>query len=162
MRNCLKCNSETTNPTFCSRSCAASYNNTKSPKRQAQKRFCFDCQSELLGSRKLRYCTSCRRIRQATTKISPDETLGSYLKRNNYIGPNRFVGVRGKARIVARSLGIYSCQNCGYDKHVEVCHITPINSFSLDTMLSVINSIDNILILCPNCHWEFDNGLLKP
>lgn len=32
--NCVQCGKNTQNPKFCSRSCSASYNNTKSPKRQ--------------------------------------------------------------------------------------------------------------------------------
>ena len=53
-----------------------------------------------------------------------------------------------------------SCQRCGYSYHVEVCHIKPVHSFDLSTLIDDINSPDNILLLCPNCHWEFDNGRL--
>lgn len=49
------------------------------------------------------------------------------------------------------------CQHCGYSKHVEVCHIKPIASFSADTTLDIVNHESNLLLLCPNCHWEFDN-----
>ena len=31
--------------------------------------------------------------------------------------------------------------------------------FSEDTPVSVINTPDNLRWLCPNCHWELDNGL---
>jgi hypothetical protein len=24
-----------------------------------------------------------------------------------------------------------------------------------------VNSLDNLVGLCPNCHWEFDHGLLQ-
>lgn len=58
-------------------------------------------------------------------------------------------------------LKISSCQNCGYNKHVEVCHIKPIASYSEDTKLDEINCIDNLVVLCPNCHWELDNGVLE-
>jgi hypothetical protein len=34
-------------------------------------------------------------------------------------------------------------------------------SFPGDTALSVVNSLDNLVGLCPNCHWEFDHGLLQ-
>lgn len=44
---------------------------------------------------------------------------------------------------------------------MEICHIKPISEFSDDTLIAIINHPDNIVILCPNCHWEFDNGLLK-
>ncbi len=52
------------------------------------------------------------------------------------------------------------CENCGYDKHTEFCHITAISNFDKDTKLSVVNGESNLVILCPNCHWEFDNNLL--
>jgi predicted restriction endonuclease len=54
----------------------------------------------------------------------------------------------------------YICHTCGYDKHVEICHIRAINTFPDDTPVSVVSGIDNLIALCPNCHWEFDNGLL--
>lgn len=66
----------------------------------------------------------------------------------------KFNIVRGRARNQYKHIKI--CQFCGYDKHVEVCHIKPIGAFSLDTLVSEVNAPDNILILCPNCHWEFD------
>lgn len=53
-----------------------------------------------------------------------------------------------------------ACANCGYDTHVEICHIKPINSFSPETPVAVINDLSNLAALCPNCHWELDHGLL--
>ena len=49
------------------------------------------------------------------------------------------------------------CELCCYDKHVEVCHIKPIGSFDGNTKISKINSYNNLILLCPNCHWEFDH-----
>lgn len=49
------------------------------------------------------------------------------------------------------------CNLCGYSKHYEVCHIKSVSSFSDDIKVEEINSIDNLVALCPNCHWEFDN-----
>ena len=53
------------------------------------------------------------------------------------------------------------CEVCGYNTHVEVCHIKSVSSFSDDTLITEINSIDNLVGLCPNHHWEFDNGKIK-
>ena len=53
------------------------------------------------------------------------------------------------------------CEVCGYNTHVEVCHIKSVSSFSDDTLIIEINSIDNLVGLCPNHHWEFDNGKIK-
>ena len=53
-----------------------------------------------------------------------------------------------------------SCQICGYNKHIEVAHIKAVSEFSDDTLLTTINSIDNLIGLCPNHHWEYDNNML--
>lgn len=53
------------------------------------------------------------------------------------------------------------CHICGYDKHVEVAHLKSVSSFTDDIKIKEINSIDNLIGLCPNHHWEYDNGILK-
>lgn len=52
------------------------------------------------------------------------------------------------------------CHICSYSKHVEVCHIKPVSDFSDDSFIYEINSLDNLVYLCPNHHWELDNGFL--
>ena len=52
------------------------------------------------------------------------------------------------------------CQNCGYNKHVELAHIKAVSTFPNEALLSEINGPSNVIPLCPNCHWEFDNGIL--
>lgn len=69
----------------------------------------------------------------------------------------RFIRSRARTAIKNRT----SCQICGYDKHVEAAHIKAISSFSDDVKLSTINSPSNLLALCPNCHWEFDHGMVN-
>lgn len=53
------------------------------------------------------------------------------------------------------------CQICGYDKHVEVAHKRAVSSFTDNSTAKEINDPSNLVGLCPNHHWEFDNGLLK-
>lgn len=53
------------------------------------------------------------------------------------------------------------CAVCGYSNHVEVAHIKAVSEFDDNTTIKEINSIDNIIGLCPNHHWEYDNGILK-
>ena len=50
------------------------------------------------------------------------------------------------------------CAVCGYDKHVELAHIKAVSEFNVSDKLSDINNERNIIQLCRNCHWEFDNG----
>lgn len=49
------------------------------------------------------------------------------------------------------------CSRCNFSLHVEVCHVKSVSSFPKDTLLSVVNDINNLIVLCPNCHWKFDN-----
>jgi 5-methylcytosine-specific restriction endonuclease McrA len=69
--------------------------------------------------------------------------------------------IRALARSNFKDLVKKPCANCGYDKHVELCHIKPIKEFNADSKIKDVNSYENLIQLCPNCHWEFDNGLLK-
>jgi predicted restriction endonuclease len=50
------------------------------------------------------------------------------------------------------------CSNCGYRLHVDVCHIKAIKDFHEETLISEINSLQNLTLLCKNHHWELDNG----
>lgn len=52
------------------------------------------------------------------------------------------------------------CAVCGYDKFVEIAHIKAVSEFDESALISDINSIDNLIALCPNHHWEYDNGVL--
>lgn len=53
------------------------------------------------------------------------------------------------------------CNHCGYSNHFEICHKKAVASFPKETTIAEINAPDNLVGLCPNCHWEFDNGLLQ-
>ena len=53
------------------------------------------------------------------------------------------------------------CAICGYDKHIEIAHIKSVASFDEYATIGEINSADNLIALCPNHHWEYDNGLLS-
>lgn len=54
-----------------------------------------------------------------------------------------------------------SCSICGYDKHIEIAHIKAVSDFDNSSTIAEINSINNLIALCPNHHWEYDNGVLK-
>ena len=69
--------------------------------------------------------------------------------------------IRNYARIWNSHLNNTPCQKCGYYNHTEFCHIKPISQYDNETKLKIINDDSNLLILCPNHHWEFDNGFLQ-
>lgn len=148
---CQFCGETTDNPKFCSSSCSAKSNNRKRNTRRKNK--CADC-SELILSSHVR-CKFCDDKRRYQNSIQ-NKTLGEI---NLSKGSNKFSAIRGYARKIARYIP-NKCSCCGYTRHVEVCHIKDISSFSKDTLVSQINSIDNLVKLCPNCHWEFDKGRL--
>ena len=53
------------------------------------------------------------------------------------------------------------CEICGYSNHVEVAHKKAVSEIDGDSTIREINSIDNLIVLCPNHHWEYDNGILE-
>lgn len=106
-----------------------------------------------------KFCKEC--INTGWDKTYPElpyalRTLGYELKLNKHTGANKFNKIRGWARFYNKE-NIKKCERCGYEKHVEVCHKRAINDFPLETLLTEINSKNNLLFLCPNCHWEHDN-----
>ena len=50
------------------------------------------------------------------------------------------------------------CIVCGYNKHYEVAHIKAVSDFGDDVLISEIDNINNLIALCPNHHWEYDNN----
>lgn len=150
MINCFTCNKPTKNPKFCSRSCVAKTNNTLFPKK-IPKGKCKNCSTNIITSKK--YCSNCRKaVDYLRGNITLQEAIYVRLHKSS-----AFALVRTRARAVMRKFGINKCQNCGYDKHTEVAHKNKISSYPLNTMLSEINNPNNLLVLCRNCHWEFDH-----
>lgn len=156
---CLNCSQETSNPKFCSRSCAAKYNNRAFPKR-ALESICADCKRPCSKSRS--YCRSCWKQRQENQFLNRLDTI-----KLSKLQDKRAYQVNSQIRTWARQIYQKSekpkqCAVCGYDRHYEVCHIKPISDFSPDSLLSDINSLNNLIALCPNHHWELDNGIISP
>lgn len=74
-------------------------------------------------------------------------------------------GARGmiqkKARLIYNNSNKpKECAICGYSKHFEVAHIKAVSLFDSDSLISEINDISNLIALCPNHHWEYDNDNL--
>src|SRR5439155_15038422 len=105
--------------------------------------------------RRRKYCNDCLpNAKVDETKV----TIGNLHESRKYQRSSR-IRQFARARYLRSDLP-KRCIICGYDKHFEVCHKKPINSFSSNTLLSEVNSLDNLIALCPNHHWEFDKGLL--
>ncbi len=72
-----------------------------------------------------------------------------------------------RSKIQSHARSTYECSDkpkkciiCGYDKHYEVAHIKSVSSFNGNCLVSEINHINNLMALCPNHHWEYDNNNL--
>jgi len=118
---------------YCSRKCANIFNNKQ---------------------RKILSTKCCEKRQQVKGEdLLGDKTVRSVLDD----GSNRYGVIRCHARKVVRDRP-YMCEKCGYLKHVEICHKKHISEYSIDTKIKHINSKDNLVLLCPNCHWELDNG----
>ena len=153
-RLCAYCGKDTMNPKFCSTSCAAKYNNQHFPKRKKQVRewICTECGNPTTEHRK--YCDNC----MPTQLVWLDRTIGE-LSRDGYYQMYRIV--RSLARRIYKESGRpFTCVVCSYSDHVEICHIRAISSFPKDSLIREVNSLENLVALCPNHHWELDNGRL--
>ena len=150
MSICKNCGKETENPKFCSRSCAAIANNTLYKKRKPKNK-CTECGKPVVSSRK--HCKNCFK----DSLSSFDRLTIGEIKQNNKSWQSNN-NIRTRARKVAlNNTSVKSCAFCGYDKHVEVCHIKPVSEFPDDATVLEINALENLILLCPNCHWEFDH-----
>lgn len=158
MTNCLACNSETKNSKFCCRSCANSFNNRLVPKRKL-KRVCFitGCGCVVKSYRH----TRCERHWDEYLKSRHSlKTLAEFRNLASVKGKHRSwsnVHIRAHGRTQHKQLLKLPCAKCGYEKHVELCHIKPVVSFPDTATLEEVNNSSNVIQLCPNCHWEFDN-----
>ena len=152
MAKCNCCGKSTTNPKFCSRSCAVKTTN-KIPKRKKKTSYCISCGKETEFFRR-KFCTDCNPMKRDWNNI----TYGEATSKRKYQKNSR---IRNLARkIYRKSTKPKCCIICGYDKHFEVCHVRPISSFPDTAKISQINCLDNLISLCPNHHWELDHGNL--
>lgn len=148
---CKYCNKQTNNPKFCSRSCSVSYTNKINPKRRPEGK-CTTCSTSVLARRK--YCNQC------DPRCRGDITIEQAIYHKHGTS-SAFALIRTRARAIAQKLNMNSCKICGYNKHVEIAHITPITKFPKNTLVSIVNAPNNLISLCRNCHWEMDHGLTK-
>ena len=149
-----------TNANYCSRSCAAIVNNKLHPKRRKEQKFCSVCNEPIEKKR----CKKCNPVKKSSS--FGDRTLKEVVEVKQKQQSNRYNQIREHSRKVAKQFieqnNIkYACVLCGYNKFVDACHIIDICDFSENTLVSEINSLSNLTILCPNHHKEFDNNLLE-
>lgn len=146
---CTNCSTQTNNPKFCSRSCAAIYTNKLQPKKQKTKK-CRNCNTLILSDR------------QRCAKCIEFDSKSQVLIKNNVKNANsgNYPYIRTQARKIYKGSGQpQHCIICNYSLHFDVCHIKDIEQYPNGTPLNIINDISNLLALCKNHHWEFDHEI---
>ena len=145
MKECKECGKQTTNSKFCSRSCAATFNNKgnnrwkhHSTKSKTKSMICFVCDKHYYGQNK-KFCSNeCRNIHRYKI-IQAGE---------------------GSARSVRKYL-LEKSNKC------EICGISNWNGKELILEMDHIdgdsknNDIKNCRLLCPNCHSQTDTFRAK-
>lgn len=85
------------------------------------------------------------------------QTLAELRKRHGLL--QFHAKVRGYARDVYQ--GPKTCAACGYDLHVDICHIRDVANFPPEATVAEVNASTNLVALDKRCHWEFDHGYLR-
>ena len=147
---------------FCSRSCSTSYNNVHKKtgksksgiKKQCKTEGCENC----IPKHGKQFCVECRAKKDASLFYLKDPTK----KEMTYsLKSSPYSYIRWHARTIVAKQRTKQCQLCGYSKHAELAHIKGISNFTDDSKLSEINNPSNLIFLCPNCHWEYDRGMIE-
>lgn len=162
LKNCLNCQTPTYNPKFCSKTCSAQVTNKLYPKR-IRKTICTRCKTITKSYRHTLCDLHHKEYMNNKFEVLKELTLQDYWSKDslkNLHPSSKNAHIRAQARSNFKDLISKPCHNCGYDKHVELCHIKPIRDFLPTSKIKEVNSYDNLIQLCPNCHWEFDNGLI--
>ena len=149
LTKCAHCDKETGNPKFCSRSCSATYSNTRRPPLlQGQ---CDFCSKAITKSRK--YCSvRCRRQNQPKklTHAQIQKRYRSSIKR-------RAVKYKGG-----------KCVICDYDRCLRALEFHHLDPKEKDFQISRANGIswdkmtkelDKCILVCCRCHREIHEGL---
>lgn len=137
---------------FCSKSCAATYNNTKAPKRKPEGS-CKGCGCEISSQRV--YCDSCFDMRVVNPSKYTEEE-----KRK--LASNSVVKFRQRVKQELIQYKGGKCSKCGYNKcsdALEFHHIDPSQkdfsisgkSLSFEVMKE---EADKCILVCSNCHKE--------
>jgi len=140
------CEVITTNPKYCSKSCAAIVNNVKYPKRATTQVSCRNCGLEVKRKPNV-YCSN---------KCQNDYHYEKYIERwlNGEETGNTGTLIKFVSNHVRRWLFEKyesSCQKCGWSEINPTTGKVPLEVNHVDGD-SVRTTPDNIELLCPNCH----------
>lgn len=133
-----------------------------------QNRQCIICQNKISSGSRSGFCRKCAASNPNRKNIeycpedlkAAKQTKGELFKKRKNWQSARTAIRKHAARVVKSNNILQQCKICGYTKFVEICHIKPVKDFDDSCYIQEINDIENLIILCPNHHTEYDNGLL--
>lgn len=148
---CESCGRTTINDRYCSRSCAATVNNARQPKRKSAtprvvpRGVCRVC-GKSTHSLSRQYCSS-----ECLSMSKRPQWYSDWL--DGQFNPTRPSGAHPAQRLRQDLLRIRGakCEQCGWDKLNPVTKQSPIEMDHIDGDRSN-NFISNLRLLCPNCH----------
>lgn len=141
--SCIGCDKPTNNPKFCSKSCAATYNNTKAPKRKRRVYVCKRCAAEILGSGKT-YCSAdCQRLAKR------DVVVNAWLAGEDS-GLSTIGTVKDSIKEWLRETRGNFCVLCGWDKVNPTTGKVPVVADHIDGNWKH-NRPENLRLICPSC-----------
>jgi ribosomal protein L40E len=164
---CKLCNnkiqvSENTSPSearkkqFCNKSCANTFNNFGKHRRKLSNKSICECGYK--KSKKAKVCRKCL-LNQGLINKSLNDIINGKKYTSTLLND-----VRKHARNILLKNKDKKCLLCSsreFDEILEACHIKGIMTFDLDTKISEINKIENLVWLCPSHHKMFDKGLIN-
>lgn len=148
---------------FCNRSCAARYHNRlREVYRVASTpKLCKKCRKNYIPKEaKTGSCTACHKAHPSKSELLSLQTKQSLFDNASNYTSARNTLQRHALRVLKQSGAIKECVICGYSNCIHTCHIQSVKSFENNALVCEINVLDNLVFLCPNHHWEFDNGHL--
>lgn len=151
---------------FCNHSCSAEYNNSLRENKSGiiwenNKKGYNKC--PICGD--LKYYTSklCKKCSDKEKSLIKERTLGSYIDGKQYLA-SKCSEIRKDARRTIEESKVEKvcafCKKHEFDEILEVHHIKGILEFDSKTTINEINSISNLIWLCPNHHKMLEKGLI--
>jgi hypothetical protein len=120
----------------------------------------------ICGGKKTASSDKCQKCKnEELTNSLLDRTLGDFVSDSDTYKTHKCTTIRKLARRIMENSDIekkcYFCKDHEFDDILEVHHLKNIMSFSLDTKIRDINSLDNMIWVCPNHHKMLERGLIK-
>ena len=138
MNNCIECKIETKNPKFCSRSCSARFNNRGKNRHGTTLPNCKFCNALLKRSQNVFCNQTCQHDYDWHRRVELIENGNTSLYFKNY------------KKYLIWKYGP-SCMKCGWSEINPSTGNVPIEINHIDGN-SENNSLDNLELICPNCH----------